>query len=97
MSQGLLVVAVQVLAVNIFALVRHAAAPQNLLRLRELHVDMVGSMEGSCIDPGGLPCLPHLTKLVMTIDTKVSTIRSPTAIPCSNDVYSMTQLSATQN
>lgn len=60
------------LAVNIFALVRHAATPSNLFGLRELHVDMVGSMDGSCIDPGGLPCLPQLTKLVMCIDTKAS-------------------------
>lgn len=71
-SQSLPGAAVQALAVNIFALVRHAAAPSNLLGLRELHVDMVGSMEGSCLDPGGLPCLPQLTKLVMTINTKVS-------------------------
>lgn len=61
----------QVLCVNIFALVRHAAQPLNLSLLRELHVDMVGSLDGSCIDPGGLPCLNQLTKLVMTIDTKV--------------------------
>ena len=61
----------QVLGVNIFGLVRHAAHPVHLSSLRELHVEMVGSLEGSCLDPGGLPCLPCLTKLVMTIDTKV--------------------------
>jgi hypothetical protein len=61
----------QVLSANIFALVRHAAHPTNLLGLRQLHVDMVGSLEGSCIDPGGLPQLPLLTQLVFFIDTKV--------------------------
>lgn len=61
----------QVLGCNIFALVRHAAHPQNLHSLRELHVEMVGSMEGSCIEPGGLLMLPQLTRLVMTINNQV--------------------------
>lgn len=95
-SEDLSGAAVQVLAVNIFALVRHAATPNNLLGLRELHVDMVGSMEGSCIDPGGLPCLPHLTKLVMTIDTKVRPARPPAASPCSHHIYSIAQFPAAQ-
>lgn len=62
---------VQALRADISALVRHAAHPTNLLGLHELHVDMVGSLEGSCIDPGGLPHLPLLTQLVFFIDAKV--------------------------
>ncbi|WIA32784.1 hypothetical protein OEZ86_005968 [Tetradesmus obliquus] len=60
----------QLLAVNIPSLVRQAAYPSltQLACLRELHIDMVGSLAGTCISSaGGLPTLPHLTRLVMTI------------------------------
>lgn len=64
----------QVLAANIPSLVRQAAYPSltQLACLRELHIDMVGSLEGTCISSaGGLPTLPHLTRLVMTIAPQV--------------------------
>jgi hypothetical protein len=60
----------QLLAVNIHSLLRHAAYASltQLASLRELHIDMVGNLTGTCIDRGGgLPMLPHLTRLVMTI------------------------------
>jgi hypothetical protein len=67
--------ALQLLAVNIHALVRHASYPSltQLAELRELHIDMVGNLTGTCISKGGgLPMLPHLTRLVMTIAPQVS-------------------------
>lgn len=72
MSGCLSVCLLQVLCVNIWALVRHVSqCPQHLTALQELHVDMVGGLSGTDLDPGGLTTLPHLTKLVMTLDTKV--------------------------
>lgn len=62
----------QVLSCNIFALVRHAAVPSNLTGLRELHLEMVGSVDDTHLSPAGLPTLPGLTKLVLTLDMKVS-------------------------
>ncbi|WIA12621.1 hypothetical protein OEZ85_006278 [Tetradesmus obliquus] len=67
--------ALQLLAANIPSLVRQAAYPSltQLACLRELHIDMVGSLEGTCISSaGGLPTLPHLTRLVMTIAPQAS-------------------------
>lgn len=64
----------QLLAANIHALVRHAAYPglTQLSNLRELHIDMVGNLDNTCISAGGgLPWLQHLTRLVMTLAHKV--------------------------
>lgn len=68
--------ALRVLAANIPALVRHAAHSilTELASLRELHIDMVGNLTGTCISSsGGLPKLPYMTQLVMTIAPRVST------------------------
>ena len=63
------------LALPIDALVRHTrgraalAALRALPALRELHVSMHGNLAGTHVEAsGGLPPLPQLTRLVMTLD-----------------------------
>lgn len=64
----------QLLAVNVFALVRHSAYSglTQLSNLTDLHVEMVGNLTGTLLAAAGLPHLPHLTKLVMTLPISVS-------------------------
>lgn len=64
----------QLLGVNIFALVRHSAGRSftQLPSLTDLHVEMVGNLTGTHLSQEGLPPLPHLTRLVMTLPNTVS-------------------------
>ncbi|KAF8067163.1 hypothetical protein HT031_002210 [Scenedesmus sp. PABB004] len=56
------------LGANIHALVRHAATPAlHGAPLAELHLDMVGTLDGALAGGRALPRLPHLTKLVMSL------------------------------
>jgi hypothetical protein len=64
----------QLLDVNISSLVRHAAYSSltSFVGLRELRVEMVGSLTRTHLDDRGLPLLPQLTRLVMSLSGVVS-------------------------